>query len=179
VPSAHREEHVGGAVLTRASPLPDAGSSWARVAATGRVAAPRPPGVRVALTIGHGRLGLWRAAARRTSVRSVQRGAVSALAPAPRARRGHPRVRGRQSSPPCSSCTLAACTSGTCRGLGRFEGLVVRRTAHHGAARPPARAEHVRARTPGGALRAPGTRPVTPRTLGARVVGVLGPPAGV
>ena len=137
MPSAHREEHVGGAVLTRASPLPDAGSSWARVAATGRVAAPRPPGVRVALTIGHGRLGLWRAAARRTSVRSVQRGAVSALAPAPRARRGHPRVRGRQSSPPCSSCTLAACTSGTCRGLGRFEGLVVRRTAHHGAARPP------------------------------------------
>ena len=66
---------------------PTRGSSWARVAATGRVAAPRPPGVRVALTIGHGRLGLWRAAARRT-VRSVQRGAVSALAPAPRARRG-------------------------------------------------------------------------------------------
>lgn len=42
----------------------------------------------------------------------------------------------------------------------------------------PARAEHVRARTRGGALGGPGTHPVTPRTLGARVVGVLGPPAG-
>ena len=39
----------------------------------------------------------------------------------------------------------------------------------------PALAEHVRARTRGGALRGPETHPVTPRTLGARVVGVLGP----
>jgi len=63
---AHREEHAGDAGLTRATPLPGAGSSWARVAATGRAAAPRLSGVHVALAVGHGRVGLWRAATRRT-----------------------------------------------------------------------------------------------------------------
>ena len=46
---AHREGQAGDAGLTRATPLPGAGSSWARVAASGRAAAPRPPGVHVAL----------------------------------------------------------------------------------------------------------------------------------
>ena len=55
---------------------------------------------------------------------------------------------------------------------------MVRRTGPPRSSATPARAEHVRARTRGGALRAPETRPVTPDTLGARVVGVLGRPLG-
>ena len=136
MPSAHREEHVGGEVLTRASPLPDAGSSWARVAATGRVAAPRPPGVRVALTIGRGRA--WALASGRPPHREERAEGCSerprACAPCP-AR--DPRVRGRQPRPSCSARPLAACTSGACSGSGAPRGVRVRRTARRGAARPP------------------------------------------
>ena len=115
--------------------MPGAGSSWARVAASGRAAAPRPSGVRVALTIGRGRVGLWRAAALRT-VRSVQGCGVRPRACAPCPARD-PRVRGRQPSPSCSSRPLAACTSGTRPGSGAPRGVRVRRTARHGATRPP------------------------------------------
>ena len=111
------------------------GSPGTRATATDRADAPHPPGVHVALAVGRGRVGLWRAAARRT-VRGVQGCSERPRACAPCPARD-PRVRGRQPRPSCSSCTLAACTSGTCRGLGRFEGLVVRRTACRGAARPP------------------------------------------
>ena len=89
-----------------------------------------------------------------------------------------PRVHGRRSRPSCSSRSLAACTSGTCPGLGAPRGPL---GAPHGppwCGATPARAEHVRTVTRGGALRGADTHPVTPRMLGARVVGVLGHPPG-
>ena len=177
-PPAHREEHARGGAGPRTgdSPLPGAGSSWARVAATGRAAAPRPSGVHVALAVGRGRVGLWRAAARHT-VRSVQWCSERSRACAPCPARD-PRVRGRHPRPSCSSRPLAACTSGTRPGSGAPRGAL---GAPHGPPRcsaTPARAEHVRTGTRGGALRGPETHPVTPRMLGARVVGVLGRPAG-
>ena len=110
-------------------------------------------------------------------VRSVQgcSECLRACAPCP-AR--DPRVRGRHPRPSCSSRPLAACTSGTRPGSGAPRGAL---GAPHGPPRcsaTPARAEHVRTGTRGGALRGPETHPVTPRMLGARVVGVLGRPAG-
>jgi hypothetical protein len=122
---------------TRVSPLPVAGSSWPRVAASGRAAAPRPPGAHVALTVGRGRLGPRRAAARHT-VRSVQGCSERPRACAPCPARD-PRERGRQPRPSCSSRPLAACTSGTCPGSGAPRGVRVHRTARGGAARPPRR----------------------------------------
>ena len=135
-----------------------------------------PPGAHVALAVGHGRLGPRRAAARHT-VRSVQGRGERPRACAPCPARD-PRLRGRQPRPSCSSRPLAACTSGTCPGSGAPRGV---RGAPHGPPRcgaTRAQAEHVRAGTRGGALRGPETHPVTTRTLGARVVGVLGHPPG-
>ena len=111
------------------------GSPGTRATATDRADAPHPPGVRVALTIGRGRAGLWRAAARRT-VRSVQGCSERPRACAPCPARD-PRGRGRHSCPSCSSRPLAACTSGACPGSGAPRGVRVRRTARHGATRPP------------------------------------------
>ena len=111
------------------------GSPGTRATATDRADAPHPPGVRVALTIGRGCAGLWRAAARRT-VRSVQGCSERPRACAPCPARD-PRGRGRHSCPSCSSRPLAACTSGACPGSGAPRGVRVRRTARHGATRPP------------------------------------------
>ena len=82
-------------------------------------------------------LGFWRAAHARPTREARCRGCSErSRACAPYPARDH-RVRGRHPCPPCSSRPLAACTSGTCRGSGAPQGVRVRRTARHGAARPP------------------------------------------
>ena len=161
---------------TRASLLPGAGSSWAQVAATGRAAAPRLSGVHVALAVGRGRVGCRRAAARRTR-KGVQR-APSRLRDVLGARSSRARA---AAVPLVLLLPSGGVHNRHVPGLGCASegfGCATRPATDPRCGVTPAQGERMRARARGGALRVAKTRPVTPDTLGARVVGVLGPPAG-
>ena len=149
------------------------GSPGARATATDRAVAPPSRGVLVALVIGPE--GFWGHPPRHTpwGARAEGRGERPAHV--------HP-VRGAGSS---FACAVAVNHVLLPPPLGVHNGLVPRLQGGQGGSGaahcPPwrsatlAQMEHVRALAFGDALRDAETRPVTPSTLGARVVAVLGP----